>query len=92
MIAGIDRGLIVSEFLGGGMSNMVAGDFSVNIELGWLVEKGKVIGRVKDAMISGNAWELLKNIASLENRTHRCGSLIAPHVLVDRVSVTGDME
>ena len=71
------------------MSNVLAGDFSVNIELGYLIEKGKVVGRVKDAMISGNAWELLKDIGPMENKLHPSGSLYAPHTMINRVSVAG---
>ncbi len=73
MIASMDYGLIVYEFLGGGMSNMIAGDFSVNIELGYLVEKGKVKGRVKDAMISGNVYNMLNSIKFVENKLYKKG-------------------
>lgn len=89
MIAGMDYGIIVYEFLGGGMSNVLAGDFSVNIELGYLVEKGKVKGRVKDAMLSGNAFEILKKIEGLENKVHKKGGLYAPHILFKQVSIAG---
>ncbi len=89
MIESIDYGLIVYEFLGGGMSNVLAGDFSVNVELGYLVEKGKVTGRVKNTMLSGNAFELLNSIRMIENRIHKKGSLYAPHILFERVSATG---
>ncbi len=89
MIASVDYGLIVFEFLGGGMSNLLAGDFSVNIELGYLIEKGKVAGRVKNAMIAGNVYDLLKNIRAVENRVHKKGGFYAPHILFDKVSVAG---
>jgi PmbA protein len=89
MIASVDYGLIVYEFLGGGMSNVLAGDFSVNIELGYLIEKGKIKGRVKNTMLSGNVYELLQNILSIENKHHKIGSLYAPHMLFDRVSMAG---
>ncbi len=46
--------------LGFGQTNMTNGDFSANLLLGFLVENGEIVGRVKDAMISGNIFELLK--------------------------------
>jgi PmbA protein len=89
MTASIGTGLIVYEFLGGGMSNMLAGDFSVNIELGYLVENGKVKGRIKDAMLSGNVYDLLNSISMIENKAHKKGGLYCPHILFGKVSVAG---
>ncbi|MCX7820498.1 MAG: TldD/PmbA family protein [Brevinematales bacterium] len=88
MIGGIDKGLLVYEFLGEGMSNTLAGDFSVNIESGFLIESGEIKGRVKDVMMSGNAFEVLNNIRMIENEIHKHGSLYAPHILIDNISVT----
>jgi PmbA protein len=89
MIRSMDYGLLVCEFLGGGMSNVVAGDFSVNIELGYLIEKGRVKGRIKDAMISGNVYDVWKRILLMENKLHKNGSLFAPSILFDKISVAG---
>lgn len=89
MVASIKKGLIVCSFLGGGMSNILAGDFSVNIELGYLVENGRVKGRVKDVMLSGNAYDVLSNVLAVENKLHKVGSLFAPRILFERVSVAG---
>jgi PmbA protein len=89
MISSIKYGLYVCEFLGGGMSNMLAGDFSVNVELGYLIENGRVSGRVKDTMLTGNVYELLKSIDAIESRTHKKGSLYAPHILFRKASITG---
>lgn len=89
MLSSVKYGLVVYEFLGGGMSNMLAGDFSVNIELGYLVEDGKVKGRVKDAMVSGNVYDLLGNISMIEDKAHKKGGLFCPHILFNKVSVAG---
>ncbi len=89
MIADIDRGLIVYDVLGGGMSNMLAGDISVNIELGFLIEKGKVKGRVKDLMLAGNVFDWFNDIRSMENIRHRQGALYSPHICINKVSVAG---
>lgn len=89
MVGGIDYGLYVISFLGGGMSNVLAGDFSVNVELGFLIKNGKVVGRVKDAMLSGNAFAALSSIGALENKLERNGSFFAPHILINSLSVSG---
>ncbi len=89
MIGSMKYGLYVCEFLGSGMSNMLAGDFSVNVELGYLVENGRVKGRVKDTMLTGNVYDLLKSIDSIESRTYKKGSLYAPHIMFRKASITG---
>ncbi len=88
IISSIDKGLIVYEFLGEGMSNILAGDFSVNIETGFLIENGEIKGRVKDVMMSGNAFEVLNNIKMIEDKLHKHGGLYAPHILFDKISIT----
>ena len=60
LIKSIKRGIYVRRLLGFGQTNMANGDFSANLSLGFLVEDGEIVGRVKDAMISGNIFELLK--------------------------------
>ena len=45
----MDDGLIVDQMLGGGSG--ISGDFSINIDLGYRVQNGQVIGRVKDTMV-----------------------------------------
>ena len=47
MIKDMKRGILVDQVLGGGQSNILAGEFSVNIDLGFLVENGEIVGRVK---------------------------------------------
>lgn len=89
MISSIDYGLWVFDFLGEGMSNMLAGDFSVNVELGFLIENGVVKGRVKDVMLAGNAFEALNNISMVEDRWYKLRSFYAPSILIDRLSITG---
>lgn len=66
MVASIDEGIIVDQLLGAGQGNTLSGDFSVNIALGFLIEKGKIVGRIKDCMIAGNTFDALNNIKSIE--------------------------
>lgn len=88
MISSMDYGLLLMSSLGEGQSNVIAGDFSVLAETAYLVEGGVLKGRVKDIMISGNSFELLKNIPMIESKHHKEGSLITPHVLLDAVQVS----
>lgn len=88
MIASVDYGLMLMGSLGEGQSNVIAGDFSVLAETAYLIEGGQLKGRVKDIMLSGNSFELLKNIPMIENKHYKEGSLITPHFLLDGIKVS----
>ena len=82
LIAGVDEGIIVDQVLGAGQSNVLAGEFSVNIDLGYKVEGGKIVGRVKDTMVAGNIFDAFKNLVDLSDRPEWVGSrAYVPHIL-----------
>jgi PmbA protein len=89
MLAGIERGLLVDEVIGGGQSNVLAGEFSVNVGLGFLVEQGERVGRVKDCMVAGNVFELFRRVRGIGSKQETHGSIIAPAVCFDAASVAG---
>jgi len=82
MIAGMERGVIVDQVLGSGQSNVLAGEFSVNVSLGLLVEDGKIGGRVKDCMIAGNCYEVLNRIEGIGSERQWVGSDLLPPICV----------
>jgi PmbA protein len=82
MIAGLKRGLIVDQTLGAGQSNILAGEFSVNVWLGFLVEDGHVRGRVKDCMVAGNVYEVLKRVEAVGSEAQWLGSTCVPPIMV----------
>lgn len=90
MLADIKRGIIIDQVLGGGQSNILAGEFSVNIDLGFLVENGEIVGRVKDCMIAGNAFEIFNNLAALGNKSEWHGSTCLPHFYFRSLNVAGN--
>ena len=88
LIAGIDEGIIVDQVLGAGQSNILAGEFSVNIDLGYKVERGKIVGRVKDTMVAGNIFEAFSNLVDLSDRAEWVGgSSLVPHILFAKLGV-----
>ncbi len=89
MIAQMEEALIVEAMLGAGQSNVLGGDFNANVLLGYKVERGKVAGRVKDTMISGNAYRALNNIIAIgSERRWMHGGLLAPPIAIGGVSVS----
>lgn len=82
LIAGIDEGIIVDQVLGAGQSNQLAGEFSINLDLGYKVEKGKIVGRVKNTMVAGNIFEAFNNLVDLSDRAYWVGgSSYFPYLL-----------
>ena len=87
LIASLDHGLIVDQMLGDGAG--ISGDFSVNVDLGYRVRKGEVIGRVKDTMLAGNVYTALKHLIDLGGDAQWNGSCYTPSLIVGGLSVTG---
>jgi PmbA protein len=88
MVKGIKEGIIVEQLLGAGQGNMLGGDFSGNVLLGYKIEKGEIVGRVKDTMVSGNVYKLLKNITAIgSDAKWVSGSLCTPSICCANVSV-----
>ncbi len=69
MISGMDRGIIVDQTIGAGQGNILSGEFSINVHLGFKVEKGKITGRVKNTMVAGNALHALNDIEAMSKQT-----------------------
>ncbi len=88
MISSLEKGVIVYNLLGSGMSNVNAGEFSVNIEMGFFIEKGKIKGRIKDTMMSGNVFEVLNKVVSLSSEFKTVHNITSPYVLCDDVSIS----
>jgi len=87
MLRGVRRGLLVDHVLGGGMSNTLAGEFSVNLELGFLIENGALAGRVKNCMLFGNVYELLKDgVEAVGDTAEMKASLSMPHFYFKGIS------
>ncbi len=64
---GIEEGLVVEQLLGAGQGNELGGDFKANVALGYRIEKGEIVGRVKDTMIAGNVYEALNSVEAVSD-------------------------
>ncbi len=89
MIKDISEGIVIDQVLGLGQGNIISGAFSNNVQLGYKIKKGKIVGRVKDVMISGNAIEELKSIVALgEKPKWISGKYKFPHIYLKSLSVS----
>lgn len=86
LIKQLDHGLIIDQMLGSGAG--ITGEFSVNVDLGYRIENGQVVGRVKNTMVSGNVYTALKQVVSVGGDGNWNGSIYTPSLIVEGLSVT----
>ncbi|BAI89214.1 MULTISPECIES: TldD/PmbA family protein [Limnospira] len=86
LIKQLDHGLIIDQMLGAAAG--ITGEFSVNVDLGYRIENGHVVGRVKNTMVSGNVYTALKQVVNVGGDANWNGSIYTPSVIVEGLSVT----
>jgi len=89
ILKNIKEGILAEQFLGEGQDNPFNGDFSFNLHLGYKIENGEIVGRVKDTMIAGNAFDLLKSgIGEISKETEWVGnSFKCPYAMLEGLTV-----
>lgn len=87
LLGAVRDGLLVDELIGVGQGNVIGGAFSHPVALAYRIERGVIAGRVKDAAIAGNAYELWKRLGAFGSDARWTGSRYAPSVLMEGVSV-----
>jgi PmbA protein len=90
ILAGIDSGILVEDLLGLGQGNILSGAFSNPLALAFKIEKGEIVGRVKDLSIAGNVYDLLKNVAAVSQEALWVyNTFYAPYILIPEMNVAG---
>jgi PmbA protein len=88
MVRDMKEGLVIEHLMGAEQGNILGGDFSGNVLLGYKVENGKIVGRVKDTMVSGNVYQVLKQIIAIGNEPKWVGGFLStPHLYCPSLSV-----
>src|SRR5207247_9568287 len=87
LLGDVKDGLLVDELIGVGQGNVIGGAFSHPVALAYRIERGEITGRVKDAAVAGNAYELLKRIGGFGNDARWTGMRFARSLLRERASV-----
>jgi PmbA protein len=88
LISGIKEGLYVTEFLGQGV-NLVTGDYSRGASGMW-ISGGEFAYPVEEITVAGNLKELFFNISEIANDLEFRGSVAAPTIRVDGLTVGGE--
>jgi len=88
MIKNTKEGLLVHDVIGLGQGNPISGEFSVNVQLGYKIENGEIVGRVKDVMLTGNTYDAIKNITTIGDKAEwTYESVLTPPVQIGKLSV-----
>jgi PmbA protein len=88
LIAGIQEGLYVTEFLGHG-ANLVTGDYSRGASGMW-ISGGEFAYPVEEITVAGNLKELFFNISEIANDLEFRGSVASPTIRIDGLIVGGE--
>jgi PmbA protein len=87
LMATLDHAIVVDQVLGSDAG--ISGELSINVELGYYLKQGEILGRVKDTMVAGNVYTALKHLIALSKERLWNGSCYTPAIAVDSLSVTG---
>ncbi len=88
MISDIKEGIVVHDVLGAGQSNLLAGDFSLNLSLAYKIEQGELVARVKDCMIAGNVYQDFREIAGIGDEAEEVSGVYTPAFYFPGMMVT----
>ncbi len=87
IIKSIEKGVIIGRFSGG--SPGTNGEFSGVAKNGFLIENGKIVSALSETMISGNLAAMLNNLVAISKETLTDGSVVAPYMAFDGITVSG---
>ena len=85
----IKNGVLTTSVLGAHTANPISGDFSVEASNAFKIENGELTDPINKAMISGNIFEIMKNVEGLNSEIKQYGSFIIPKLLVHDLRVVG---
>jgi PmbA protein len=88
IISEIDKGVHVEAFASPEV-NPITGGFSCEVRNTTLIEKGQLTRHVKHALLTGNMYELLKNVAYVANDVKIVESFVLPTIAFEGTTLVG---
>ncbi|HMK53950.1 MAG TPA: TldD/PmbA family protein [Methanobacteriaceae archaeon] len=85
----VRKGVMVTDVLGAHTANPISGDFSVEVMNAFHIEDGEISQPVKKAMLSGNIFEILKDVKGLSGEKRQLGPFIIPQLLCSSLRIVG---
>jgi len=88
IIAGIQEGLFVTEFLGFGV-NLVTGDFSRGASGLW-IQNGQLTFPVEEITVAGNLKDMLLNVSEIGSDLQFRSAIASPTLRIEGMTVAGE--
>jgi PmbA protein len=88
IISQIDKGVLVETFAAPEV-NPITGGFSCEVRNATLIEKGQLTKHVKHALLTGNMYELLKNVVYVGNDAKIVDSFVLPTIAFEGATLVG---
>jgi PmbA protein len=90
ILADIPEGIMVDQTLGAWAGNVEGGDFAAQVHLGYKIERGEIVGRVKNAVVSGNVFAALADLAAVgDEAVWVANSFKVPYLCFRSLAVVG---
>lgn len=89
LIQSMKEGIIVDYVLGFHSGNMVNGDFSMNLGVGYVVRDGELVGRAMDTMVAGNIHQDFQYLDGVSNRLDKSFKGYCPALRFSQMNVAG---
>ena len=86
---GDERAVWIHDVVGAHTANPFSGDFSVEISNPFWMEGGDLVEPIRTAMLSGNVFEMLREIGGLGKDTRRVGRLTIPSIRLNNQQIIG---
>jgi len=84
-----ERAVYVHSVVGAHTANPMSGEFSVEISNAFWMENGEFQEPVRSAMMSGNVFDMHRDIGGLGKDTRAVGSLILPSIRLNKQRLIG---
>lgn len=89
MITSMPEGIVVNDVIGFHSGNILQGQYSMNVGIGFYVKKGRIVGRAVDTMIAGNIYEDFYRISGIGKTLSVNPIAYSPDILIEDISVSG---
>ena len=87
LVGEVDKGIYLVNT--GDAPNMLTGDVSSMVSIGYYIENGEIKYPVKETLIGGNMLDMLKNIIKVGSNVKNINGVYAPPLLIDNVKISG---
>ncbi|WP_026840342.1 TldD/PmbA family protein [Citrifermentans bremense] len=88
LLAGVERGVLITEVMGMHTANTISGDFSVGAS-GFYLERGEILYPVKGMALAGNLMHLFKGVDQVGSDLRFFGGAGSPSLRIAELEISG---